>query len=393
MKNPDELNEYYIYTQKNKYPNKEIQLKNSRSIEDTLNPKAITIAVYISRLTSLQVFNAIIISTAMVLQSIAIGTSDWFVLNVNEYIPTAKGGLWNYCYISSTSFNGIAGDYSCLKYEELPNFAVFVNSRLYDSRILLICSLGFCGLLFFIEIFGILCLCMAEKKVDMFDSFVASRSTRFRMTNNSQGLTNVAHARSSPQIKTKTIDSTKVVGAIQMDGQETDETTNSARFTTSIIVNANMNEKTYDNSDIIAFNEYHTTKPTGYFAYLAIALITLVGSVMDFVLKVSGFALYDSYIQNLLKFNTVFLAYRSYSYWMMIVSICLILFFWLFKVFSTRYVINLTKNLIKQREDTLIANQENISSPYNNPPQTVIQYDPFKTSKLIRLNYRSILSK
>ena len=337
MTSPNELNEYEYKTKKPYF--KDAPITSTR--------------LYIKRLTNLQIFSICIIFLAAALQAIAIGTNDWFVLNVNEYIPTSKGGLWNYCYIAT---NGYIGQFTCLKYEELPNYAIFINSRLYDSRVLLLCSCGFCFLLMVIEIFGILCLCLAETRGDLIDSFVARRSARFRMEK--QRPTELMYP-SSPRVKSKSQNSSKIVG-------NNDETTNSARFTTSIIVNANPEQAEY----------YQTIKPTGYFAFLAIALITLVGSVMDFVLKVSGFALFDAYISRLLQFNTVFIAYRSYSYWMMVVSIALIFFFWLFKIFSTRYVINLTKKLIKERET---FNEIVLPSICNNP-QSASQCEPFKTS-------------
>lgn len=275
-----------------------------------------------------------------------------FNVKVNEFIPTSKGGLWQYCYLSSS---GLFGQFTCLKYEELPNFAVFLNSRLFDSRILLICSCGFCFFLVLIEVFGILCLCFAETRGDLIDSFVARRSARFRSDRVPADFVFPA----SPKIKTRTEQSSKILRA----GANGDEVTNSARFTTSIIVNGNSDQ----------LDKYHTVKPTGYFAYLAIALITLVGSVMDFVLKVSGFALFDAYVNRLLSFNTVFLAYRSYSYWMMVVSMVLLLF-WLFKVFSTRYIINLTRKLIETRAK--------LTSYTNNNFQSEYEFDPFKPSML-----------
>lgn len=174
---------------------------------------------YRRRMRALQTFSVLLITAVSLFQSLAMTTASWFVLNVNEYIPTARGGLWYYCYVSTGAVL-TPGEYVCLRYEELPNFAVFINSRLYDSRVILMCSCGFCLLILTIEIVGLLILCC--------------------FSNSNESLTHV-------------------------------------------------------NSDI---------KPSGYFTYLAVSLITLVGSVMDFVLKVSGFALFDSYMTNLLSLNT-----------------------------------------------------------------------------------------
>ena len=68
--------------------------------------KTLTKKVYLHRLTYLQVFSTLLIILTAVLQAFSIATNDWFVLNVNEYIPTSKGGLWYYCYIASNNMKG-----------------------------------------------------------------------------------------------------------------------------------------------------------------------------------------------------------------------------------------------------------------------------------------------
>lgn len=186
---------------------------------------------YSTRLRGMQLTSALLIGIVALLQAVAMATTDWYVLNVNEYIPTAKGGLWSYCYIATGSVL-TPGPYTCLAYEELPNYSVFVNSRLYDSRVMLLCSAGFCLLILTIETVGTLILCCFRK----------------------------------PAVE------------------------NSCKL-------GNKNSTNTPESEILI-------RPPGYFTYLAISLITLVGSVMDFVLKVSGFALFDSYVSNLLSYNT-----------------------------------------------------------------------------------------
>lgn len=280
----------------------------------------ITTREYLTRLTLMQSFSTFIIFLASVMQAIAIGITEWFVLNVNEFIPTSKGGLWEYCYISNV---GIIGDFRCSRYEELPNFGIFVNRRLYDSRILLLCSTGFCFLILLIEIFGILCLTLAESKGDIIDTIVAQNSNLFRYKER-------PIIPETPDLKIKSHQSSKVLG---------NEDNNSARFTTSIVVNANSNQA----------GMYKTVKPTGYFAFLSIALVSLLGSIMEFILKVSGFAIFDAYVNQLLALNTVFISYRSFSYWMVIISMGLVVIFWLFKVVATKYTITLTRNLIEPR--------------------------------------------
>lgn len=110
-----------------------------------------TTRTYINKLLSLYGIGLIFLLLSAAMLAIAVLTTDWFVLNVNEYIPTSKGGLWTYCYIATT---GYLDQYTCLRYEELPNFAVFVNQRLYTARILIICSAGFLALILVNELIG-----------------------------------------------------------------------------------------------------------------------------------------------------------------------------------------------------------------------------------------------
>ncbi len=116
----------------------------------TISP-SFTSKDYLFKLFYLHAIGLSIILLASALQAIAMLTNDWYVLNVNEYIPTSKGGLWSYCFVSSTGF---LDQYTCMTYEELPNFAVFVNERLYTSRILLLCNAGFLVIVLFIETLG-----------------------------------------------------------------------------------------------------------------------------------------------------------------------------------------------------------------------------------------------
>ncbi len=97
-------------------------------------------------------------------------------------------------------------------------------------------------------------------------------------------------------------------------------------------------------------NDLLKAKPTGYASYMSTTLVNLVAASMELVLQVAGFVLFDAYIKQLLSFNTVFLAYRSYSYWMMIVSMAFVFFYWIFKIFTTRYVMSLNKRLISLKD-------------------------------------------
>jgi hypothetical protein len=126
-----------------------------------------TIKDYTNRLILLQVISSVLLLFINCLQGIAIFTSNWFVLNINDDFPTAKGGLWNYCYIESPTTGAIEGEfyyYKCIKYEELPNYFVFINNRLYDSRVMLICSFSFGILLMVIETLGIVILLFFNNK-------------------------------------------------------------------------------------------------------------------------------------------------------------------------------------------------------------------------------------
>ena len=303
--------------------------------------RTLTLKAYLKQLKCLQLVGLLLVLLLSVLQAIALATNDWFVLNVNEYIPTSKGGLWYYCYIAT---NNAMGHFSCLKYEELPNLAVFISSRLYDSRILLLCSCGFSLLLVAIELFGLVCLSMAaaaEKKgnnrsVDLLDAMVARTSSRWRYQPNQ------LKQHSQPSVVTQSHEKSKVFGG----GEDSKQlTSNSAKFTTSIVLNANQPLSAAAQSGV------RTIKPTGYFAYMTMALVAAVAAFMDFVLCVCGFALFDAYVSKLLSYSHVFLAYRSFSYWLMIVAMLLLALFWLFKLFSSRYVITLTKRYVRLCEE------------------------------------------
>jgi hypothetical protein len=281
----------------------------------------LTTKTYVQRLATMQAFSTCLIILSVGFQVVAVATNDWFVLNLNEYIPTSKGGLFNYCYITSSGNPGFYGQYigqfNCMKYEDLPNYAIFVNSLLYDSRILMLCACGFGGLILFLELFGCFCLCCVEAKKDKFDMQLA----------NAAALRN-----GSPRYP--------------VDGPNTSNsalTDSAARFTSSIVINNN-------GSPDREASLLRQVKPVGYFTYLVCAAIGLVGAFMEFALKISGFGLFNTYLYRLLEMNTIFLAYRSYSYWFMVASIVIGAFYWLFKIFSLNHVKKLTRDLIAQRE-------------------------------------------
>ena len=275
----------------------------------------VTTKVYLNRLMKLQTFSTLILLSSIALQVTAIATNDWFVLNVNEYVQTARGGLWYYCYLAN---GGVSGALDCFLYEKLPNYFVFANDRLFDSRTLLLCSCGFLFLLMMIEISGIICLYLSEKRgCDPCARLVSPRSRKFQLLHNDDD------AKEPVQTSTPTLKGYR---------------------------NSMMTPNHYEISENIETVASRKTdkpiKPIGYFAFLAISLLTMVGSVMEFVLKVSGFALFDNYITRLFSFNRVFVAYRSWSYWLMAGSILFILTFWIFKVLATRYVVGLTRQVV-----------------------------------------------
>jgi hypothetical protein len=261
---------------------------------------------YISQLIIMHITAGCIILLSGLLQLVSIFTTEWYVLNVNEFIPTAKGGLWTYCFIGS---HGNNEKYTCMRYEELPNFSLFVNQRLHDSRILLVCSCGFTFFLLLIELFSLLYLLSVNKGDDKFDMILANcRRPKHQLQEHK----------------------------IKRLGLDENLSNNSTRFTSSFVLNENHSA---DKTDMIdeQINELYDSilrKPDGYAAFLASSLINSIGGFMDFVLKVAGFSVFDSYIKYLLSYNTVFLTYRSYSYWFLVVSICIHFFYWLFKVIS-----------------------------------------------------------
>ena len=327
---------------------------NNRAIKRV---QILTTKEYITRLSTLQAFSTCLMFLLVVLQVISVATNDWFVLNLNEYIPTSKGGLFNYCYITSKGNTGFYGQYigefSCLRYENLPNYAVFVNSLLYDSRVLLLCACGFSGLILFLELFGLFCLSCVETRKDKFDFYLASR------TNNNKSPEKKFQSTSSPNKQNKTDLISDEAGL-----------TNSARFTNSIVINSGSPD-----SQAKMLNQL---KPIGYFTFLTCAAIGMIGSLMEFALKISGFALFNSYLARLLELNTIFLAYRSYSYWLMVASIVMSVFYWLFKAYAMRYVSSLTKEFIAQRKRMASPNFYNTI----NTIKSEIPYEQYNKGKI-----------
>jgi hypothetical protein len=280
----------------------------------------VTTKIYLNKLIKLQTLSTLILLSSIVLQVTAIATNDWFVLNVNEYVQTAKGGLWYYCTLS-----GGVVKIECTLYEKLPNYFVWATDRLYDSRTLLLCSSGFLLIMIIIEISGIICLRMSEKRgCDPCAKLVSSRSGTFQILNNDDD-----DPKRQVQTSTPTLKSYK---------QSSLPPNHENRGYESVSIRPEFNLK----------RRNKPIKPIGYFAFLAISLLTMVGSVMEFILKVSGFALFDNYITRLLAKNQVFVAYRSWSYWLMAGSILFILIFWIFKVLATRHVVTLTRTVVLQ---------------------------------------------
>lgn len=285
----------------------------------------LTTRSYVNRLSAIQAFSTGIAFLVVLTEMVAIATNDWFVLNLNEYIPTSKGGLFFYCFMANSPNAGFygqyTGQYTCVKYEDLPNFAIFVNSLLYDSRILMLCACGFSGLILILELFGLFCLCCVETKNDQLDRYLMSLSER---NNRSTAAPHDLNFGTNMMLS------------------------NSARFTNSIVSNNGMSSP--DQTTKIAMARL---RPVGYFTYCTCSVIGVVGSLLEIILKISGFVLFNTYLANLLTLNTVFLAYRSYSFWFMVASILLSVLYWLFKALTVNHVMKLTKTLVGQREKLL----------------------------------------
>lgn len=267
----------------------------------------ITKRYYIKKIIWSHLVAFFFIALSGALQITAILTPDWYVLNVNEYIPTSKGGLWNYCFIGSPGHNS---KYTCLRYEDLPNFALFINQRLHDSRILLVSSCGFTFFLICIEILSVVFMLTLNKDNDKFDIFVSN----YRLP--------------TPQLEAHRHSRKSLLDS---------SSSNLTRFTSSIIINGRSSALIATNKVDEQINELYnliSKKPDGYMVFLGSSLLNSIGGFMDFVLKISGFCMFDSYIKYILSYNTVFLAFRSFGYWFVVVSIILHFIYWIFKIIS-----------------------------------------------------------
>lgn len=278
MNNNQQTNKHYYYNYQYQNPQLALQLIKPE--------KPLTKKRYLKKIIKIQSINFLILLLISAIQVFALWTNDWFVLNVNEYVQTAKGGLWKYCYLTSSN---VVGSLDCFAYEDLPNFFVFAKDRLYDSRVFLLCSSGFLGLLLVIELLAIFFLsCSNFKCCGSCDAFLAQRARKIRFISNF-----VAGDSSSPQLSLKMY---------------------KPNATSSFVITDQPSKNVYDTGQLEDSSQ-KLHKPTGYFMFLAFSLVTTIGSVLEFVLKTAGFAFFDGYINEILSFNQVFMAFRSYSYW------------------------------------------------------------------------------
>jgi hypothetical protein len=275
-------------------------------------PEQLNLKAYLSKLAKLQFVSILILLMSIILQAVAVATNDWFILNINEYVQTAKGGLWLYCYMTTSKQ---AGTLDCFKYEELPNYYVFANDRLFDSRVLLLCSSGFLLLLLCIDIFGFVSLSICGKRgCDVCDALIRQRSAKVKL--------NGRNMSASTQV---------------LKGND---------YSIDILSNRSFRTEINEMNQSQSNAKKVSLKPVGYFTFTAITIATIVGCIMEFILKLAGFLLFDAYINQLLSFNKVFQAYRSWSYWAMIGAIVFMVVYFIFKLVTSRYASALTKQLV-----------------------------------------------
>jgi hypothetical protein len=298
---PGEYNYYY------RHPLEAYQVRKAN--------RTLTTKIYLNKLVKLQTISTLVLFSSIILQVIAVSTSDWFVLNVNEYVQSAKGGLWYYCYIASA---GTLGKLNCYTYENLPNYFVFANDRLFDSRVLFLCSSGFLLIILITEIVGIISLKRIEKKeIDLFDEFVAHRTRKFRFD----------------------------------DKNREDD----FKYYTP---NGTLRQASRGQLNVV--QSKRTTKPIGYYAFLTFLVLSSIGSGLELVLKICAFTLFDAYINKLLSFNRVFMAYRSWSFWLMAGAIVFVVLYWVFKLLCLRHVLGLTKELQVAQRPSRDIKQDNL---------------------------------
>ena len=83
------------------------------------------------------------------------------------------------------------------------------------------------------------------------------------------------------------------------------------------------------------------------------------------------------------------MAYKSYSYWFMIASLVLSVVFWVYKVFSTKFVIEMTKKLyVSKSKKSLIKQCSFLNGFYAKPGKLFklfhLLINKFTKKKLIR---------
>ena len=257
---------------------KELYYYEQHRLNQISTNKVHTAQALINKLLTLQATGLGILLISVGLQAVAMLTNDWYVLNVNEHVAAAKGGLWSYCYVGKADSHA----FTCQYYEHIPNFAVFINQHLYTSRIFMLCGTAFLCLLILTEMIGILLLCFKScQKVS--PGTADTRLHRIQMTSTPTMQPAVAHRRQ---------------------------------------------------------HQPH------YVIHLSTALVNIVSSIMALLLDTFGFVIFNTYVNDLLKWNTIFLAFKSYSYWLMLASICLVFIYLIFKAF----VVHRVASSLKHRE-------------------------------------------
>lgn len=324
MKN---LNEIYSNSNLKKPNNKRIRFKEDEMHQSTMSNLDMS---YSKRLLLIHAILGTILFISCLFHLISICTNDWYYLNTNlnnNQINYAKGGLWNYCSstfssLSSLSYvynNGILPQSSqsqtCMSYEQ---YQTQMGSSQFSGDTRLASSRI---LIVFTFVLNVLILILFEIAASV-AIFLLSRVTS----------------------------------------------------------NTTLTTKKYSRNFLWPYSCCCLNKkyPKVSYVYLNLCLLGLLFSFVSIVLLLTGFGLFESFIEFIGRStngsnnnSSSFWLSRGFSYWLIVTAIALLLTYFFVKLWCLFHVIKLTTNLISINK-TFIRQQPLRSSETSNNQPTLI---------------------
>ena len=261
---------------------------NSRQIASKPKPKRIRFKdenSYTKRLLITHIITSSILFLSCLFHLVAICTNEWFYLNANGYNSNyenenvANGGLWSFCSYSSPSSSSFAQPY------------IYSNVK---SK-----------------------TCMSYEQYQL-DTNMNTRLTSSRIL----------------------IVFTFVLNVIVLVLFEI-----VASIGIGCLIHKQQGEVNMNNIVILnkCFKINTTRYPQSYFLYVLAVVLSIIFSFVSIVLLLTGFGLYESFIESLNGGTNSFNSMRGYSYWLIVAGIALLVTYFFIKLWCLYHVIKMTR--------------------------------------------------